>query len=137
MYSISSRARWHEDLKQCDEQQQQQHDHTKQYKPPTPGTDSLLGGWGWCGRGPMVEQVFEISCVEELTIFATKQKWKCAQVVIAVRQKRLLFHHLWHRCVCVFEGAAIGLCVVQFSQVFLNPMKTRGVSVTLWPCHLH
>jgi hypothetical protein len=29
---------------------------------------------------------------------------------------------------CVLEGAAIGLCVVQFShKVFLNPMKTRGV----------
>jgi hypothetical protein len=57
----------------------------------------------------------------------TKQRWKCAQVVIAVRQKRLLFH-LRHRsgmAVCVFEGATRGLCVVQFSQVLLNPMKTR------------
>ncbi len=62
MYSIWTRARWHEDLKQCDERrEQQQHDHTKQYKTP-PGKGSLLlGGWGWCDRGPMVEQVFQIS----------------------------------------------------------------------------
>jgi hypothetical protein len=91
MYSIWTRARWHEDLKQCDEQQQQQHEYTKQYKPSPPGTDSLLGGWGWCGRGRMVEQVFQISCVEE----------ELTMVTIAVREKQLLFHlRHRHRCVC-------------------------------------
>ncbi len=136
MYSISSRAHWHEDLKQCDEQQQQQHDYTKHYKPP-PRTDSLLGGWGWCGRGPMmVEQVFQISCVEEeLTIVATKQTWKNTQVVTAVRQKRLLFHHLRHGSVCIGRSCNRTLCCPILSQGLLEPNENKGgVS---GPCHLH